>query len=300
MKIAVTTPTGHVGRVVVERLLEAGADLRLLVRDPARLRLTDRRTRPLETARGSLSDKSFVIHATQGVDVLFWATPPCLTSEDVRGTQVRMAKAAAAAIEANEILRVVNLSCLGAQRSWGAGMASGLHEVEEVLDQAAISILHLRPAYFFENYLRQRDAISQAGQIRLPVSGAVRIPMIAAADVGEVAAAGLLDDHWEGYVAAELHGAADLSFSQAAALISEGIGRKVVHVKASPEEAMAAMEALGFSDDAAELAMEHYEALESGMLRPSEPRTANTTTGTTLLAFAHEVLAPLLPTSVGP
>jgi len=300
MKIAVTTPTGHVGRVVVERLLDAGADLRLLVRDPARLRLTDRQVRHLETARGSLGDKAFVIDATRGVDVLFWATPPCMTSNDVSGTQVRMAKAAAAAIEANEILRVVNLSCLGAQRSWGGGSVSGLHEVEEVLDQAAISIRHLRPAYFFENYLLQLAAISQAGRIRLPVAGAVRFPMIAASDVAEVAAVRLLDADWEGYGAEELHGAADLSFSQAATLISEGIGRKVVHVKASPEEALAAMEALGFSEDAAELALEYYEAIEAGLLRPTEPRSAGTTTGTTLLAFAHEVLAPLLPAAVGP
>jgi len=37
MSIVVTTPTGHVGRRVVERLLEARADVTLLARDATRL-----------------------------------------------------------------------------------------------------------------------------------------------------------------------------------------------------------------------------------------------------------------------
>jgi hypothetical protein len=39
---------------------------------------------------------------------------------------------------------------------------------------------------------------------------------------------------------------------------------------------------------------EVFQAIESGLLRPSEPRTAETTTPTTLEEFARDGLKPLV------
>ena len=46
------------------------------------------------------------------------------------------------------------------------------------------------------------------------------------------------------------------------------------------------------SENAADLMLEMYDAVESGRLRPIEPRSSRTTTPTALADFARDVLLP--------
>ena len=93
MKIAVTTPTGHVGSAVVDFLLEFGGDIRvvLLGRRPDKLKKFVQRG--AEMAIGSQDDADYLVKATRDVDALFWATPPGYGSDDVRAFQNRLGKA---------------------------------------------------------------------------------------------------------------------------------------------------------------------------------------------------------------
>ena len=167
MKIAITTPSGHVGSAVADCLLDVGdSELKLL----ARRRHTLKRfiERGATTAIGSQDDSDYLTAATEDVEALLWVTPPGYGSDNVRAFQTRLAKAAAKAIRINQIPRVVNLSSIGAFLDAGAGPISGLHDVESILDDAADSILHLRPGFFFENLLWQLDSIRGSGLISLP------------------------------------------------------------------------------------------------------------------------------------
>ncbi|MGA2259671.1 MAG: NAD(P)H-binding protein, partial [Thermoguttaceae bacterium] len=214
MKIAITTPTGHVGSAVADFLLEFGDDfsVTLLGRRPERLRkLTERRAQVLI---GSQDDADFLIKATQDVDALFWATPPGYGSDDVRAFQNRLGKAAATAVHTNHVPRVVNLSSIGANLSSGAGPINGLHDVEQRLNDATANVTHLRPGFFFENLLWQADSIKNLGRISLPLSGSKRFPMIATRDIGRAAVQRLIDQQWTGHRVRELHGPADLSFDE--------------------------------------------------------------------------------------
>ena len=184
MKIAVTTPSGHVGSVVADVLLDFGGDIRvkLLARRP---RNQDRFVqRGAELAIGSQDDGDYLVSATRDVDALFWVTPPGYGSDNVRAFQNRLGIAAAFAIRTNHIPRVVNLSSIGAQLSSGVGPICGLYDVEGLLDEASENITHLRPGFFFENFLMQLDSITKWGRISLPISGSRPFPMIAARDVG--------------------------------------------------------------------------------------------------------------------
>ena len=182
-------------------------------------------------AIGSQDDADYLTKATQDVDALFWVTPPGYGSDNVRAFQNRLGKAAATAIRTNHIPRVVNLSSIGAQFSSGVGPINGLHDVEELLDDAADNITHLRPGFFFENLLWQLDSIKKSGRISLPISGSRRYPMIATRDIGRVAAERLMDQEWTGHFVRELHGPADLSFDEVAGILSKVLGRKIVYVK---------------------------------------------------------------------
>ena len=130
-------------------------------------------------------------------------------------------------VRVNQIPRVVNLSSLGAQFASGVGPINGLYDVEYRLDDAASSITHLPPGFFFENLVWQADSIEKWGRISLPLSGSTRYPMIAARDIGGVAAEQLIDRDWRGHSVRELHGPADLCFDEVVDILSRVLGRKI-------------------------------------------------------------------------
>ncbi len=292
MRIVVSTPTGNVGRVTTDRLLDADAEVVVIHRDATNVE--DFAQRGAQVFQGSIADEVSLTAATEGADALFWVTPSSSTAANLRAAQNDFGAAAAAAIRANEIPRVVNVSSFGAQHDAGTGPIAGLHDVEEMLEATGAGVLHLRPAYFFENYIPQAQVITAMAAIMLPVSGTCSLPMIATHDVGVVAADKLLDESWSGNSVLGLHGPEDLSFDQAAAAISTAIGRTVGHTPIDEMQARMGLSMLGLGQSVIDAMVEMYHAIETGHLVPAEPRTDHTTTPTTMLDWATEVMAPML------
>ncbi|MCX5683010.1 MAG: NmrA family NAD(P)-binding protein [Planctomycetota bacterium] len=292
MKIAVTTPTGHIGSKLTDILLEKGAKVILLARDPSKVKQFV--IRGAEILQGSLEDEGFVSRATRNVDALFWLSPPNMRATDLRAFQNQLGQSAAQAIRTNDIPRVVNISSIGAHLVSDTGPIAGLHDVENLLNEAAANVTHLRCGFFFENYLYQAEHIKHDASLYLPVSGRRRLPMIATADIARAAAELLLDEQWTGRNVRGLQGPRDLSFDEAAESISRGLGFQVRHLRVAEDTARLAMKSMGAGDNVIETMIEMYHAMSSGLLTPAEPRTRETTTPTTLEQFAHEVLLPLV------
>lgn len=293
MKIAVTAPTGHVGSAVADFLLDiGGVDVKLLGRRPEKLKKFVHRG--AEVVAGSQDDADYLTDATGDVDALFWVTPPGYGSDDLRGFQNRLGKAAATAVRVNGIPRVVNLSSLGADLASGVGPISGLHDVEELLNEACRHVAHLRPGFFFENLLWQMDAIKKWGRISLPLSGTTRYPMIACHDIGRIACEWLMKTDWTGRNIHELHGPTDLCFNDVAGILSQILGRKIVYVRCDKEEARRGIIESGVSENAADAMLEMYDAVERKKVLPTQPRSTKTTTATLFSDFALEVLLPLI------
>jgi uncharacterized protein YbjT (DUF2867 family) len=292
VRIAVTTPTGNIGSVVADRLLAGGAEVVLLVRDPKKVApLVERGATAIP---GGLNDAEYVKEATRGVDALFWLTPPDYTAADFRGVQNRLGENAAAAVRANGIARVVNLSSVGAQLDSGTGPIRGLRDVEEKLDAVAENVTHLRPNMFMENTLGSVPTIAGQRSIFLPVGGSAAADVIATRDIGKAAAERLLDAGWSGRAVLELFGPAPVTFDEQARVLSEALGEAVAHVPVPPEAAVAALTGLGLSPSAAAGVVEIYQAVDSGHLRPVEPPTPEKRTSTTFEEFARTVLVPAI------
>ena len=290
MRIVVSTPTGNVGKAATDRLLDAAADVVVVHRDPAKVE--GFANRGADVRQGSIDDPVSLTAASAGADALLWVTPVVPTAVNLRAAQNDFGVAAAAAIQANGIARVVNVSSVGAHHDAGTGPIAGLHDVEEMLDATGAAVLHLRPAYFFENYAPQVQVINAMGAIMLPVSGDKSIPMISSGDVGAVAAEELLDESWSEGTIRGLHGPVDLTFDEAAAAISAAIGRQVRHSRIDEMQARMGLSMLGLGQSVIDAMIELYKAIESGHLAPAEPRTDNTTTPTTIVEWAAEVMAP--------
>lgn len=292
-KIALIGASSRVGRFVASHLLDSGAGVVLLVRDGQRV--ADLVDRGAIAAAGSLEDAAFVTTFTRGADALFVVTPTDPAAEKLRDFQNRVGAAAAAAVRSNRTPRVVNLSAAGAHRSSGNGPVNGLHDVERLLDAAASNLTHLRPAYFYENFLAHLDTIRDAGGILLPVSGKASIPMVAARDVARAAADRLLDARWTGRSVRGIHGPSEVSFQEVAATFSSVLGHPVIHIKVAEALARETLLRSGYSRDASESILELYRSIDTGTFEASEPRTSITTAATPLRAFVENALSPFAP-----
>jgi uncharacterized protein YbjT (DUF2867 family) len=289
MSIAITTPTGHIGSRLVRRLLDAGADLTLLLRNPDKLDSSIRNR--VKVQQGTLDDKDYVQRATAGAEALFWLTPGGMTATDVRAWYDHFGQVAANAVQSNRIPYVVHLSSVGAQNEH-AGLVSGLGRVERYLNATPANVLHLRPAYFMENYLMQLDAIRSQSCVFLPVPGEAAFPLIATRDIADVAAEHLLARKENGKRIRGLHGPADVRFDEAASILGEAIGRPVRHVTVTLEQVRQTFLGWGASPAFADAYVEMAQALsQPGTV--AEPRTPETTTPTTLAQWAADTFRPL-------
>jgi uncharacterized protein YbjT (DUF2867 family) len=278
MIIAINTPTGNIGRRLAHLLRDAGEQLVLMVRDPDRIQ--DLTGSDVTVKVGSLEDTAFVTAAVRGVDALFWVTPPNYETEDYRTHQNKLGRHAAAAVAANSVPRVLNLSSIGAQHADGTGPIAGLHDVEGHFGRTGAAVTNLRPAFFMENFLEHLESIRAQGAIYLPCAGTTTVEMIATADIAAEAARILREKEWPGRRVVELAGPAPLTFDDAARRIGKAIGRAVRHVAITPEQARVAMGDMGLPAGTVESFVEMYAALESGRIAPDgTPRRAGTTLG---------------------
>jgi len=68
-KVLVTGATGFIGQALTRKLLQRGEDVRVLVRDPAKLAALD--FPPLDAVFGDITDPETVDRATRGVDLVY-------------------------------------------------------------------------------------------------------------------------------------------------------------------------------------------------------------------------------------
>jgi uncharacterized protein YbjT (DUF2867 family) len=290
MSILVTTPTGQVGSRVARRLLDAGADVRVLVRDPARLP-DDVRARA-DVRTGDLGDAASLRAALEGASQLFLVIPPHYAAEDFAAWQRAVARGAADAVRGAGVRRVVLLSSGGAHRD-DLGPISRLGEAEALLNAAAPGVAALRAGFFFENFLSAVPAIRAFGSVFLRPAADARLPMVATADIGDAAAARLLDPAWSGHHVQGVHGPAHLTLAEATAALAAGIGRPLAYVQATDEQTRDALVQHGATPAAAaDLAAMYARLGEVGM--DGEPRSAETTTPTRLEDWARTRLRPLV------
>jgi uncharacterized protein YbjT (DUF2867 family) len=288
MSIVVTGATGNVGGAAARFLVEAGQPVTVLVRDPGKLVpvLTQKATVKV----GSVDNAAFLREALKGAAALFWVSPNDFKVTDIREYYCRLGRAAAEAIEASGIRYVVNLSSQGAHLSTGMGPISGLHDVEHHLNGTPAYIVHLRPGFFFENFLAQSENLRKSGSVMLPIAGAIRCPMVATDDIARVAVEYLAKLQWTGRTIRGVHGPADLSFDEAAAAIGQGVGRPAKHVPIPLDEYRQHMLSIGATPQVADAYAEMYARLAKSDYLATEIRTRETTTPTTLADYAAKVL----------
>lgn len=93
--IVVTTPTGPIGRHVVQDLLAAGESVRVIARDSSRL--PQEVTAQVEVVQGNHNDPGVTMTAFEGADSVFYVVPPDTSTDDVHAHYRAFAEAVAPA-----------------------------------------------------------------------------------------------------------------------------------------------------------------------------------------------------------
>jgi len=160
-KTLVTGGTGFVGRAVVTALLNAGRQVRVLVRDPKHPASAGL---DVEVAVGNLLDADSLARAVQGCDRVFhvaadyrlWVPDPAeMYAVNVDGTRALLAAAAAAGVE-----RVVYTSTVGALGNPGNGTPG--------TEATAVNIREMVGDYKRSKFLAEEAALDFAAK-GLPV-----------------------------------------------------------------------------------------------------------------------------------
>jgi uncharacterized protein YbjT (DUF2867 family) len=290
MKIVITTPSGNIGRVVVEHLLGKGIKPLIVARNPAKVAALE--AKGAEVVVGSHADASVITLASKNANAFFILTPPDASVENIRGYYESFGKPAAEAIRKNNIPFVVHLSSVGADLAEGNGPVAGLHYNETLLNAVAKNIIHLRPAYFMENTLSQISSIMQAGALFTTFPGHTRFPMIATRDIGAVAAERLANLAWSGKIIQELQGPAEISYEDVAQILSEALEKMIKHITIPDSQFVESMEKWGVSRTMASSYSELGDAIVKKRVRFHEPRSPKNSTPTRYEDFAREVFKP--------
>ncbi|MEU6345857.1 NAD(P)H-binding protein [Streptomyces sp. NPDC046977] len=289
--IVVTAPTGQIGSRTLERLVAAGARVRVIVRDASRLRASVREA--VEVVEGSHGDVDVLMKAFAGAESVFWLAPPNPRAESVEDAYSGFSRPAAQALAAQGVQRVVAVSVLGrgTPMAENAGYITASLAMDDLLISSGVGYRALAMPSFMENVLRQTDLIRDQGVITSPIAGGRRMPFCAVRDIAAAAAELLLDGTWSGVEEVPLLGAEDLSFEDMAQIMSEVLERPVRFRQVSGEEFTARMTRSGASAAMARGALDMAIAKEAGMDN-AVPRTVRTTTPTSFRQWCQEVLKP--------
>ncbi|AQR74973.1 SDR family oxidoreductase [Sphingomonas sp. LM7] len=180
MTILVTGATGNVGRNVVEQLVTRGADVRALVRDPAKASFAA----DVKVVQGDLLDVDSLRSAMSGVSTLFLLNG--VVSDEYTQALIALNVAREAGIE-----RIVYLSVIHSDIYVNVPHFAGKFGVERMIEQLGMNATILRPAYFMDNEIGIKDVVIGYGVYPMPL-GDKGLAMIDARDVGEIAALELI------------------------------------------------------------------------------------------------------------
>jgi uncharacterized protein YbjT (DUF2867 family) len=156
-----------------------------------------------------------------------------------------------------------------------------------------LNLVHLRAGYFMENLLASIGLIRGAGLNGGMLPPDLPITMIATRDVAAVAARLLTRPAFTDRTARELQGPREYTMREATAILGAAIGRPdLPYVQFGEPDTRQALAGAGFSPPMVDLYIEMLHGMGSGVVRARQPRSADTTTPTTLEAFAARVFAP--------
>ncbi|MFL9846044.1 NmrA family NAD(P)-binding protein [Flavobacterium rhizosphaerae] len=292
-KIIILGATGTVGSKIAKILLEEGKhQVKLLARDPEKLK--DLKSMGAEIIPGDVNDLKALTEAFKNADSAFLILPDNVKAENTREYQRQVTGNYLEAIQKSGIKHIVNMSSLGSHMHEGNGMMAGTGEQEVRLNQLQeVNVLHIRSAYFMENFLRTIGLVKSKGINGTAAAGDHAIPMVATRDVAKVAAAHLSNLDFTGKSVQAVMGPRDYTYTEFTNIIGKAIGKpELPYVQIPIGQAKQVFIGNGFSQDFVDNLLGMALAIKDGIFN-YQKRDASTTTPTTAEAFVTDTYLPI-------
>lgn len=267
MKYVILGGAGHISKPIALQLLAAGHEVTVIGRSAENLSTLV--TKGAKAAIGSINDKDFLVQTFRGADAVYTMVPPTMEAEDWKGYFAEVGRKYATAIREADVSHVVNLSSIGAHNRDGCGPVSGLFRVEEALNSLeGVNILHLRPAYFYYNFLASIPMVKGMQIIGSNFGHETfSLAISDTSDIATEAARALLDLDFKGHSYRYLY-SDERTTSEIAAVIGEAIGNKnLPWVAFTDEQMLDGLLAAGLPSEIASNYTEMGSAIRSGKLQ---------------------------------
>ncbi|WP_422083510.1 NAD(P)H-binding protein [Ulvibacterium sp.] len=280
MKIVIGAAAGNVGSRIAKKVAAAGHSVVLLgnkLDALENLNIPDSSSYEVD-----MSNTEQVVAHTRGADALFWLVPPSLGVSSLKEWYDDIITAGVAAIKENKIPRVVALSSLGAGASDNLGTVTYVGNLERAFKEVASNVVFLRPGYFMENFLIQKNDILENGYFSFPYATDHDIPFISADDIGDIAAEYLMDKNWAGQWARNIMGPRNITLEEAAVIFSAELRQEIVYKQVSYDDIKNQFAQFGANTTVQKELVDLYTALGDPNGAYATPRTFEANTPTTL------------------
>jgi uncharacterized protein YbjT (DUF2867 family) len=266
MNYVITGGAGHISRPLAEKLLRAGREVTVISRNAENIKqLIDLGAKP---AIGSVTDTTFLIKTFAGADAVYTMVPPNYATSDMKASIAEVGRNYVEALKANNIKYVVNLSSVGAHLPDGVGPVSGLHRVEQAMKELKnTNIKHLRPTYFFGNFLGNIDMVKTMNIIGGNFGGAdFKMLLSDTNDIADVAFEELSDLNFIGHSVRYI-GSDERSTDDIAKTLGTAIGNpQLPWVTFTDEQAYGGMLQMGLPENAVKNYTEMGHAMHDGSM----------------------------------
>ena len=221
--ILVTGPTGNIGSLLVQELLQRKAAVRALVRDSdkEKTKADALRAQGVEIARGDLAQPDSLPAALQGVESVFLLTPVSQETAAWKGNIIEAARTAG-------VRHIVNLSVVGAADDAPFSLGRWHWQAEQELEASGVAWTHLRPTDLARYGTQAFLATAREHGAFYSTVGTGRVAMVDEADVAAVAAEALTKPAEHAGKTYLLTGPAAYTYPELAAQLSIALGREVL------------------------------------------------------------------------
>jgi uncharacterized protein YbjT (DUF2867 family) len=266
MKYVITGSLGNISKPLTEKLVKAGHQVTVISSKADKAEAI--KALGAIPAIGSVEDEAFLHQTFLGADAVYTMVPPNFGASDWKGYIGSIGALYAKAIKSSGVKKVVNLSSIGAHMPEGCGPVSGLYRVEQALDQLeGVDVLHLRPGFFYLNYLGNVGMVKNMNILGSNYSADVNMALVDTGDIAQEAFEALNKSNFTGksvhYVVSDVRKA-----SEVAQVLGSAVEKpQLPWVAFKDEDAFGAMVGMGLSQEVAKNYVEMGQAIQSGAMQ---------------------------------
>lgn len=248
--ILVTGATGKVGAELIAELRTAGAEFKVMARDPMKAAAV---LGGVSAVAGNFDRPETLAAALEGAEAAFLLPP-------TDPKQAVWEKSFVAAAAKAGVKRVVKLSVAGVDKDSPVRIGRWHHEGEAALVSSGLEWTMVRPSFFHQNFLANADTLRQ-GALYGAMAGE-KVSMVDTRDIAAVCAAALTKAGHAGKSYLLATGA--YTYAEVAEVFSKELGRKVVYNDLPPEAMKQGLLKAGLPEWYADALGELFAAVRAG------------------------------------